>query len=391
MSSAAPETAFLPRSVCQGCARPSAVCLCSYIAPVRTRTRVVILQHPRESTVPVGTARLAELSLANAERHIGVEFADSVPVRAALGDPSAPAVLLFPGDGARDLATEPPSGPVTLCVIDGTWWQAAKLVKKNPQLLQLPRYALNPAVPSRYRIRREPAQHCVSTIEAIVEALCILERDPSLASGLLAPFDAMVEQQLGFAERRQRRHVSRPRAPRIDPLLQLLASELSNLVVGYGEANAWPRGTPLGPFPELVHWAAERVATGERFEAFVKPEHPLAPSFTRQTALEAARFENAMTWPEFRDAWAGFQRPSDLLCGWGFFSSELIRTRGAPLSRRLDVRRGIRQFLRAKPGDISQAAERLNAELRAPWAPGRTGVRLAALSAIVRNLASASL
>lgn len=378
---------FEPRAVCDGCSRPVAVCLCSHIARVSTRTRVLILQHPRESTVPIGTARLAELSLGNSERHVGVEFAGVPGVERALGDASAPPVLLFPGGGARDLATEPPSGPVTLVVIDGTWWQAAKLFKKNPWLASLPRYGLNPATPSRYRIRREPARHCMSTIEAIVQGLCILEGDSSLATRLLAPFDALVEQQLSFAERQQRRHLARPRAPRVDPMLKLLASELPNLVVGYGEANAWPRGTPLGPHPELVHWAAERLSTGERFEAFISPKHPLAPSFTRHTAILADCFADARDAAAVSQRWGEFVRDDDLLCVWGFFSSELLHAQGARVPRRCDVRQGVRQLLRIKPGDIAEVALRLRAEVGEPWAPGRTGARLAALSAITRNLA----
>lgn len=372
--------------MCRRCSRPAAVCLCSHIASVCTRTRVLILQHPRESTVPVGTARLAELSLVNSERHVGIEFADVSAVRDALRDASAPPILLFPGSGARDLAADPPSGPVTLVVIDGTWWQAGKVVKKNPELMRLPRYALAPAAPSRYRIRREPARHCMSTIEAIVQALCILERDPTIAERLLAPFDVMVEQQLRFAERQQRRHVARPRAFRLDPTVKRLAEEAPNLVVGYGEANAWPRGTPLGPHPELLHWAAERLATGERFEAFIAPEHPLAPSFTRHTGLAADVFRTAESFASFSERWRAFVRGDDLLCGWGYFSSELLRTRGATVPRRFDVRHGVRQFLRIKPGDITQVAARLEAAVAEPWVAGRTGIRLAALRSIVRNL-----
>jgi DTW domain-containing protein YfiP len=363
--------------------------LCPHIARVRTRTRVVILQHPRESTVPVNTARLAELSLSNAERHVAVEFAGIPAVQRALSDASAPPILLYPGPGARDLASDPPSGPVTLVVIDGTWWQAAKVVKKNPELLRLPCYGLNPELPSRYRIRREPAEHCVSTIEAIVQALCILEGDTSLAPGLLAPFEALVEQQLGFAERQQRRHIARPRPNRIHPVLTLLAREHPNLVVGYGEANAWPRGTPLGPFPELVHWAAERLSTGERFEAFIQPRHPLAPSFSRHTALAPERFAAGENDGEFAERWARFLRPEDLLCVWGYFSSELLLGRQAMVPHRFDVRNGVRQLLRVKPGDISEVAARFAAAVPEPWVAGRTGVRVAALSAIVRSLSSA--
>ena len=60
---------------------------------------------------------------------------------------------------------------------------------------------------------------------------------------------------------------------------------MGDLVVGYAETNAWPRGTPLGDGSEVVHLVAERVVSGERFEAFVRPRRPLAPSFTHHTGI----------------------------------------------------------------------------------------------------------
>ena len=107
---------------------------------IATRTRVVILQHPRESDVPINTARIAELCLSNSSLHVGLDFALDGGLRDALNNTDAPPILLYPSEGAKDLASEPPAGPVTLVVIDGTWWQASKLFKLNPFLRNLPRY-----------------------------------------------------------------------------------------------------------------------------------------------------------------------------------------------------------------------------------------------------------
>src|SRR5688572_27092707 len=164
-----------------------------------------MLQHPRESGVPIGTARLVELAFTNSERHVGVDFGDSARVSALLDAPGTTPILLYPGRDARDLEREAPAGPVTLFVVDGTWWQASKILKRNPWLLRLPRYALNPRALSRYRIRREPAPHCVSTIEAVVDAIVALEGPESGARAALAPFEAMVEHQLRFAAETQAR------------------------------------------------------------------------------------------------------------------------------------------------------------------------------------------
>ena len=388
------------RTVCPECERPESVCLCAALVRVPTRTRVVILQHPRESSVPINTARIAEKALPNSERHVGVEFAESAPVRAALANPEAPAILLYPGPGAHDLAAEPPAGPVTLTVIDGTWWQAQKLFKKNPFLATLPRYAFDPGAPSRYRIRKEPAAHCVSTIEAIVTALRVLERQGDGATladaehrvdALLDPFDAMVEHQLRFAaERRAERHLAKKSKAKPHRPLRALMARAGDLVVGYGEANAWPRDTALGQGAEIVHFAAERVATGERFEAFIAPRRPLSPSFAHHTGVEASAVTGAGSWSEFLERWRAFARPTDVLGGWGHYWAEALHGEGLELPERVDLRDLARRHLRERTGDVEDCARKLGEPLPAPWTPGRTGRRAAGAVAVARALIRAA-
>lgn len=367
------------------------VCLCSSLRKVSTRTRVVILQHPRESDVPINTARLAELQLERAERHIAVKIDEAPALRARLNDPAAPAILLYPGDDARDLAEAPPTGPVTLVVLDGTWWQARKLFRQNPELLTLPRYSLSPRAPSRYRIRREPALHCISTIEAIGEALCLLEPPGFDREALLQPFEAMVEHQLHFASARgERRHLAyrdRPRKPRLP---QLLVQRAADLVVGYGEANAWARGSPLAGEAEIVHWVAERLETGERFEALIAPRRPLSPSFQAHTRVAPERVLVGESFSEFRERWRAFTRPSDLLAGWGFYASERLVAEGVSVPERLDLRTLARRHLRKKTGEVAACASELGASVPEPWALGRGGERLSAAVAVTRALLQAA-
>ena len=382
---------FSPRSVCPGCRRPSVVCVCHAVQSARTRTRVVILQHPRERDVPINTARLAELQLEGAERFVGLRLGQLPTLRALLSDASRPAILLYPGEGTRDLALEPPPGPVTLCVLDGTWWQAKKLFQLNPELAQLPRYGLAPRAPSRYRIRREPAEHCVSTIEAIAQALELLEPGGFDREALLRPFEAMVEHQLRYVgastARRHRVLRGKPKRPRLPPLLR---EREADLVVGYGEANAWPRGSALGGEAEMVHWVAERVASGERFEAFIAPRRPLTPSFTLHTQVAAERVLVGESFADFSRRWCEFFRPSDVLLGWGFFASERLAAEGLALPERLDLRELSRRLLRKRTGEVALCAAELGATLPEAWAAGRGGQRLSAAVAVARALVAAA-
>ena len=72
---------------CRRCRRPAPLCLCIDLVPCTTRTRVVILQHPREHGMKMGTARLAHLGLAGSELHVGLRFDDHPRVTALAADP----------------------------------------------------------------------------------------------------------------------------------------------------------------------------------------------------------------------------------------------------------------------------------------------------------------
>jgi DTW domain-containing protein YfiP len=381
------------------------VCVCAHVTPLRTRTRVLILQHPRERHVPINTARLARLSLPDAILRRAVDFeADPVVVDALSGrDGGPPPYLLFPGPSAIDLATARPPGPITLVVLDGTWWQAGKLLRRNPRLATLPQLRLAPAAPSRYRIRREPHDHCVATIEAIALALRALEGeevDDRAVAALLAPFDAMVEHQLEFRARvRDARHLRaaiargpRPaRRPRI-PGLEALRAAGERLVVVHGEANAWPVRVPGHPPPEIVHWLAWRPATGETFEAVVRPRGRLAPSAALQLRLDAGALAAGEPWASFRARWEAFARADDVLCGWGHFpTNTLAREEILVPEARLDARVAANALLGARLGSAEECARRLEEAgrvepARAPAAPGRGGARMEALRRIVEAL-----
>jgi DTW domain-containing protein YfiP len=172
------------------------------VRPIATRTRVVILQHPRERLKPIGTARMAALSLVNSELHVGVDFAGRPAVEQALRRPEAPAVLLYPGPTAVSIDRLELPAPWTLVVVDGTWSQSRKIVHVNRLLQGLPRVSFVPPEPSNYRIRPQPRPEYVCTVEALYYALGMLEGDRVDLRPLLAPFRAMVDMQLEHRRRR---------------------------------------------------------------------------------------------------------------------------------------------------------------------------------------------
>ncbi|MCG4454704.1 DTW domain-containing protein [Pseudomonas sp. MMS21-TM103] len=185
----------MSRPHCPRCSRPLDHCLCALIPRLSSRTRVLILQHPSEVRHALNTARLAALGLSNAELRVGEVFED---LPALLAQTGYRACLLFPGEQAQPLpqfATQLDGLPALLIVPDGTWRKARKLLHCNPLLAALPRVTLMDGLESRYRLRKAPMPGALSTVEAVVSALDILEA-PAQFDALLKPFEALIEGQI---------------------------------------------------------------------------------------------------------------------------------------------------------------------------------------------------
>lgn len=183
----------MSRPQCPRCQRPQAQCLCALIPSLPSQTRVLILQHPSEVNHALNTARLVALGLQNCDIRIGEVFAD---LAQWLALPGYRPCLLFPGELSEALsAYSPDAQPRLLVVPDGTWRKARKLLHMNPLLARLPRVRLTDAPPSRYRLRKAPGPDALSTLEAITQALEVLE-SPASFQALLKPFDTLIDGQI---------------------------------------------------------------------------------------------------------------------------------------------------------------------------------------------------
>jgi len=175
----------MPRAVCPRCERPARTCLCATLpAPVAVATELLILQHPAEAGHAKNTTAFLTLGLSPAARLLRGEAFD-----AALASPGA--ALLYPGEGESTA----PNDVRQLILLDGNWRQSRKLLAANPWLAALPRLAL-PAEPGRYAIRRAHRPGQLSTLEAGLHALALLEGAPERLAPLWAAFDEFVRRGL---------------------------------------------------------------------------------------------------------------------------------------------------------------------------------------------------
>jgi len=359
-----------PRSRCYRCFRPQAACFCHAIPRIDNRTEVLIVQHRRERFHPFNTARIVRQALRNS--HLVADHTCNLAQRLRL---LPRAGLLYPGPSARlisDLTAD--EIPQQLVILDGTWHHAKTLLREIPAIGALPRYRLAPARPSRYRIRRPPSATALSTLEATVAALRILEPQTPGFDELLRAFDIMVEGQLAhpgsakgrrFQTRRDRTFKNVPRA---------LLGDLQHIVVAYGEAAAGERGRRRAAGPP-ISWLAQRLGTGEKFACTLIPLRPLDNVFLAHLALTRADFAAALSLDEARLRWAQFQRPTDIVT--------VIQPGTARLYSYLA---GDRQFcLVLKSVDVESFLTPSMSEWSEPNF-GRAGARLANAIALVRQL-----
>jgi tRNA-uridine aminocarboxypropyltransferase len=172
---------------------------------MQTRTRVVLLMHPKEYRhQKCTTGRLLCLHLENSEIIPGVCFEHNDRVRQLMHDPGNYPVLVYPGKDAlsvRDIPAAALHGRrLVVFLVDGTWHCARTIIRESPLLLRLPRLMIQPVMPSRFTIKRQPASWCLSTLEAAHELLLGLEAgglDVYPDKGrLLAAFEAMQDFQI---------------------------------------------------------------------------------------------------------------------------------------------------------------------------------------------------
>ena len=185
---------------CRNCFKAPDLCFCQQIQPLRTKTKVLILQHPQEKKEPLSTGYLAHLAIQDSVLKVGLSWPNLV--RQLSEKPNEWGVLYLGSGIKKEKHTPKLSGLVRvdrngkvldegppirgLVLLDGTWSQAKALWWRNAWLLKLSRLILIPTRPSLYgNLRKEPRKECLSTIESLGAALTALQEPPAVEQALL--------------------------------------------------------------------------------------------------------------------------------------------------------------------------------------------------------------
>ena len=198
-----------PRMKCYKCMRPSSTCICKHINTVKTKTRFIILMHPKEyKKEKNGTGYMTNLQLENSEIIVGVDFSKNDRVNEILTNEEIGSFLLYPGRESFNLSQRKGSEMNSfmgknphLFILDGTWPCARKMLKLITNLQKLNRVSFDNSIESKFIIKQQPEALCLSTIESVYTVLNLLKKggvEQCDTTDFLIPFEKMIEHQLDY-------------------------------------------------------------------------------------------------------------------------------------------------------------------------------------------------
>lgn len=212
-----------PLPDCPACGRQPRYCVCEFASPITAKSKLLILQHPQEPGVDIGTVPIITACFPDAVVRTGLSWAN---LKKALGREAenqrwgvlylgSVHVENLPNDRSLFVVNkngEPRSDQDEILhrlegfiVLDGTWSQAKTLWWRNAWLLKLPRLVLKPKRRSLYdRIRKEPRKGCLSTVETVGEVLSAIERRSDIQESLDKPLSELVERLSKYKPARPR-------------------------------------------------------------------------------------------------------------------------------------------------------------------------------------------
>ncbi len=154
-------------------------CICASIPRLQLATRLCLVVHTKELKRTTNTGRLAIQALINSEMRIRGENRNALDLSDLL-IPEYRTLLFYPSDDALELtkefAAEDPR-PIQLIVPDGSWRQANKVHYRHQELKDVPRVMIKAPNTATLHMRAETTAEGMATLEAIAQALGIIESD----------------------------------------------------------------------------------------------------------------------------------------------------------------------------------------------------------------------
>ena len=197
------KTYYGDRVKCYECFRPKSSCMCEHFEHIQTRTKFVVLMHPKEfKKVKNNTGHFTHKSLTNSELFIGIDFSNHKRINEIIA--SHDSYILFPSSNAVNLTQTKPqksTKPLAIFLIDSTWSCTKKMFTLSSNLNTLKHMSFTTTKTSAYEIKTQPDEAYLSTIESTLVVLELLDRhkiesiNKDELEGFLRPFFKMIAYQ----------------------------------------------------------------------------------------------------------------------------------------------------------------------------------------------------
>ena len=164
---------------CGICATSRNACLCDVVPKIDLRTKVCLVIHHRELSRSSNTGLLALRALVNSEMRIRGEGREALDLKDLITSQYRTFLFYPSGDAAEldgALVMREPT-PIQLLVPDGTWRQARKIHSRHAELRDLPRVKISTPNNSTFQLRAQSKPERMATLQAIAQALGIIEGD----------------------------------------------------------------------------------------------------------------------------------------------------------------------------------------------------------------------
>jgi len=194
------------REVCYHCFRPQSSCMCQHITQIETKSRFIILMHPKEfKRTKNGTGHFTNLSLSQCEIFIGIDFTKHQKINRIIADPTHNCFVLYPHTESIDLNEEAigeKGKQNVIFLIDSTWPCSRAMLTASPNIDALQKVSFSHEEVSGFRFKQQPKEYCLSTMESTLCVLKLLNRhkveeiSQKKLDHFLDPFKKMVEYQL---------------------------------------------------------------------------------------------------------------------------------------------------------------------------------------------------
>ena len=197
------KTYYGDREKCYECYRPKSSCMCEHFEHIETKTKFVVLMHPKEfKKVKNNTGHFTHKSLPNSELFIGIDFTNHRRINEIIATHDS--YILFPSENALNLSEENPKKSdkdLAIFIIDSTWACTKKMFTLSQNLKELKHMSFTTTKSSLYDIKTQPDERYLSTIESTLVVLEELERlgiervSKRQFDGFLRPFLKMIAYQ----------------------------------------------------------------------------------------------------------------------------------------------------------------------------------------------------